>query len=160
MKRSKRFNKTLLLIMIRPYKQTDKEHLLKVFNLNVPKSFDKNEIKDFEEYLEQKAETYLTVEVDNTIVGGTGYYVNEEDKSGRITWIFFDPNYSGQGLGKQSMDYCLSVLSKDKRVEKFIVTTSQLAYKFFEKFGYSNTRIEKNYWGEGLDLYEMEKLNK
>nr|WP_321227098.1 GNAT family N-acetyltransferase [uncultured Psychroserpens sp.] len=144
--------------MIRPYKPTDKEQLLKVFNLNVPKSFDKKEINDFLEYLEQKPETYLTIEVNNTIVGGTGYYVNEKDKSGRITWIFFDPNYSGQGLGKQSVDYCLNVLSKDKRVEKFIVTTSQLAYKFFEKFGYTINRVEKDYWGEGLDLYEMEMI--
>ena len=146
--------------MIRPYKSTDKGNLLKIFSLNIPKFFDKNEINDFEEYLEQKAETYLTIEVDNNIVGGTGYYINENDKSGRITWIFFDPSYSGQGLGKQSVEYCLKLLSKDKRVEKFIVTTSQLAYKFFEKFGYSINRIEKNYWGESLDLYEMEKSNK
>ena len=146
--------------MIRPYKPTDIESLLKIFRFNTPKYFDKNEINDFEEYLEQKAETYLTIEVDNNIVGGTGYYINENDKSGRITWIFFDPSYSGQGLGKQSIEYCLKILSKDKRVEKFIVTTSQLAYKFFEKFDYSINRIEKNYWGEGLDLYEMEKSNK
>ncbi len=145
--------------MIRPYKPTDKESLLKIFSLNTPKYFDKNEIRDFEEYLEQKTETYLTIEVDNNIVGGTGYYINENDKSGRITWIFFDPNYSGQGMGKQAVEYCLKILSKDKRVEKFIVTTSQLAYKFFEKFDYSIKRIEKNYWGKGLDLYEMEKSN-
>ncbi len=145
--------------MIRPYKPTDKESLLKVFNLNIPRYFDKNEINDFEKYLEQKAETYLTVEVDNTIVGGTGYYVNENNISGRITWIFFDPSYSGQGLGKQSVEHCLKILSEDKRVEKFIVTTSQLTYKFFEKFDFSIKRIEKNYWGEGLDLYEMEKSN-
>ena len=143
--------------MIRPYKPTDKGNLLNIFSLNIPKFFDKNEINDFEEYLEQKAETYLTIEVDNNIVGGTGYYINENDKSGRITWIFFDPSYYGQGLGKQSVEYCLKILSKDNKVEKFIVTTSQLAYKFFEKFGYSINRIEKNYWGGGLDLYEMEK---
>lgn len=98
--------------------------------------------------------------MDTTIVGGTGYYVNENDKSGRITWIFFDSNYSGQGLGKQSVEHCLKILSTDKRVEKFIVTTSQFAYKFFEKFGYSITRIEKDFWGKGLDLYEMDKPNK
>jgi ribosomal protein S18 acetylase RimI-like enzyme len=146
--------------MIRPYKPTDKGHLLKIFGYSVPEFFDKNEINDFEEYLGQKAETYLTIEVDNTIVGGTGYYINEEDNSGRITWIFFDPSYAGQGLGKQSVEHCLKILSKDKRVEKLVVTTSQLAYKFFEKFDYSISRIEKNYWGEGLDLYEMEKANK
>ena len=143
--------------MIRPYKPADKERLLKIFSFNTPKYFDKNEINDFEKYLEQKAETYLTIEVDNNIVGGTGYYINENDRSGRITWIFFDPSYSGKGLGKQSVEHCLKILSKDKRVEKLIVTTSQLAYKFFEKFDYSINRIEKNYWGKGLDLYEMEK---
>ncbi len=146
--------------MIRPYKPNDKEDLLKIFSLNTPKYFDKNELNDFEEYLEEKAETYLTIEVDNNIVGGTGYYINKNDKSGRITWIFFEPKHSGQGLGKQSMEYCLELLGKDHRVEKFIVTTSQLAYKFFEKFGYSINRIEKDYWGKGLDLYEMEKPNK
>ena len=77
--------------MIRPYKPTDRESLLKIFSFNTPKYFDINEINDFAAYLEQKAETYLTIEVDNTIVGGTGYYINENDKSGRITWIFFDP---------------------------------------------------------------------
>ena len=75
--------------MIRPYKSADKESLLKIFNLNIPINFDKNEINNFEEYIEQRADTYLTIEVDNNIVGGTGYYINENDKSGRITWIFF-----------------------------------------------------------------------
>lgn len=144
--------------MIRPYKPGDKESLLKIFRLNTPKYFHRNELNAFKEYLEKKPGTYLTIEVDSNIVGGTGYYVNENDKSGRITWIFFDPGYAGQGLGKQSVEYCLKLLSKDDRVEKFIVRSSQLAYKFFEKFGYSINRIDKNYWGKGLDLYEMEKL--
>jgi len=146
--------------MIRPYISSDKEQLLNIFSLNIPEFFDKKELNDFEEYLGQKAETYLTFVADTTIVGGTGYYINEDDKSGRITWIFFDPRYAGQGFGRQSVEYCLKLLSKDIRVEKFIVTTSQLAYKFFEKFDYITTRIEKHYWGEGLDLYEMEKPNK
>tara|TARA_R110001592_G_scaffold90167_1_gene265217 strand:- start:714 stop:1154 length:441 start_codon:yes stop_codon:yes gene_type:complete len=143
--------------VIRPYQPSDKSGLLKVFYLNTPKYFDKSEVDDFEEYLEHNADSYLTIEMNNSIVGGTGYYINENDNSGRITWIFFDPTFSGQGLGKQSVEYCLNLLGKDERVEIFIVTTSQLAYKFFEKFDYRIIRIEKNYWGDGLDLYEMEK---
>jgi ribosomal protein S18 acetylase RimI-like enzyme len=100
----------------------------------------------------------LTIELNNRIVGGTGYYVNSKEKIGQITWIFFDPNYSGKGLGKQSVEYCLKILQKDKKVEKIMVTTSQLAYKFFEKFGFKTIRIEKDYWRKGIDLFEMEMI--
>ena len=143
--------------MIRPYTSTDKEELLRIFALNTPQFFDKKEVQDFEAYLQENASTYLTIEVDNRIVGGTGYYVNKKDKSGRITWIFFDPDYAGQGLGKQAVYHCLELLNNHSNVEKFVVTTSQHAYQFFEIFGFNTYRIEKNYWGEGLDLYEMEK---
>lgn len=78
----------------------------------------------------------MTIEVDNKIVGSAGYFVNESDRSGRITWIFFDPNHSGLGLGREIVEHCIKLLNKDTKVEKLIVTTSQLAYRFFEKFDY------------------------
>ena len=83
--------------MIRPYKPGDKESLLKIFGLNTPKYFHRNELNAFKEYLEKKPGTYLTIEVDSNIVGGTGYYVNENDKSGRITWIFLTQGMQDKG---------------------------------------------------------------
>jgi hypothetical protein len=53
----------------------------------------------------------------------------------------------------------LKIFIKDKKVKKLIVTTSQHSNKFFEKFGYHIIRIVKDYWGKGLDLYEMEQPN-
>lgn len=146
--------------VIRPYQPSDKKHLVKIFNLNTPKYFDKGEVIDFEKYLKQRADTYLVTELNNEIVGGAGYYINNQERSGHITWIFFNPKYSGQGLGREIVAYCLSILENDERVHKFVVTTSQLAYRFFEKFGYSLSRTEKDYWGKGLDLYEIEMLKK
>ncbi|WP_109301447.1 GNAT family N-acetyltransferase [Aquimarina sp. AU474] len=143
--------------MIRPYKTSDKEQLIEVFNLNIPKFFDPKEVLDFKEYLQNHSDTYLTIEYDNKIVGGTGYHIKETDKSGRITWVFFHPNYAGRGLGKKSIDYCLEILKTNQLIEKIVVTTSQLAYAFFEKFGFQLMSIEKNYWGQGLDLYVMEQ---
>jgi N-acetylglutamate synthase-like GNAT family acetyltransferase len=145
--------------MIRPFKEIDKDTLVEIFKLNTPQYFDPKEVNDFIEYLEIHSNTYLTLEHEEKIVGGTGYYVKEEDKSGRITWIFFHPSYSGLGLGRQAVEYCLATLKQNPKVEKFVVTTSQLAYKFFEKFGYKLTKTEKDYWGLGLDLYEMEMPN-
>tara|TARA_B110000093_G_scaffold142221_1_gene153247 strand:- start:155 stop:421 length:267 start_codon:yes stop_codon:yes gene_type:complete len=78
--------------MIRPYRVTDKEHLLKIFNLNTPKCFDKKEICDFEEYLTQNPETYLTVERDNNIVGGTGYYINKMINKVKLLGFFLTQN--------------------------------------------------------------------
>lgn len=124
--------------------------------LNTPDYFDPNEVQDFAEYLEQHASTYLTLIQDQKVVGGIGYFVNKADQSGSITWIFFHPDYQGKGLGKQAVEYCHSILRKDNRVKKFVITTSQVAYQFFETFGYQTIRTEKDYWGDGLDLYEME----
>ena len=152
-------SKELHEMVIRPYKPADKGQLLEIFKSNTPKYFDPKEVRDFENYLKQNGSTYLTIERDNTIVGGTGYYVNEKDNSGSITWVFFNPSYTGKGLGRQSVEHCLAQLRKDRRVEKLVVTTSQHAYRFFEKFGYSLIGTEKDYWGEGLDLYEMEMPN-
>ncbi|HKO82296.1 MAG TPA: GNAT family N-acetyltransferase [Chitinophagaceae bacterium] len=143
--------------MIRSYQIPDKEELVQIFKLNTPKYFDPKEVKDFEEYLVQYGDTYLTIEHDNKIVGGAGYYINSKNKSGHITWIFFHPDFAGLGLGKQTVEYCLTIFKSNPAVEKLVVTTSQFAYKFFEKFGYQLIRTEKDYWGQGLDLYLMEQ---
>ena len=143
--------------MIRPYTELDKTRLLEIFKLNIPQYFDPKELTDFEEYLNQQSDTYLTIEIKDKIAGGIGYYVQESDQSGRITWVFFDPDYSGKGLGRQAVSHCLTILKSNPKVKKLIVTTSQLAYQFFEKFGYHLVKTEKDYWGKGLDLFLMEQ---
>ncbi|WP_299218517.1 GNAT family N-acetyltransferase [uncultured Aquimarina sp.] len=142
--------------MIRPYELHDKKELVEIFNLNTPIYFDPKEVNDFEEYLKQHSATYLVIEYENKIVGGAGYDFQEKDNAGRITWIFFHPNYTGLGLGKKMVERCLSILKLNLALEKVVVTTSQLAYKFFDKFGFILKKLEKNYWGPGLDLYLME----
>lgn len=142
--------------MIRPYQSSDRKTLLKIFGLNTPKYFDPKEANDFEEYLDENGKTYLTVEIDNEIIGGVGYQFTNNNSIGRITWIFFHPDKMRSGLGSEAVTHCLNLFRANPSVKKSIVTTSQLAYKFFEKFGYEVNYVEKNYWGEGLDLYKME----
>ena len=142
---------------IRPYRSSDTPLLMNIFQQNIPKYFDPSEIKDFEEYLAEQPDTYLTIEDNGQIIGGVGYYVKEEDRSGRITWIFFHPDQSRKGHGRTVVEYCLEKLMADDRVQKLVVTTSQHAYLFFEKFGYQVLQTEKDHWGPGLDLYLMER---
>lgn len=142
--------------MIREYRVSDREELLDVFKLNIPKYFDPKEVDDFLEYLDDHGDTYLTIEKDNKIVGGVGYFFNDSDKSGQITWIFLHPEYTDHGLGKQAVKHCITLLKSNSEIVKLVVTTSQLAFRFFEKFGFNLIRTEKDYWGSGLDLFLME----
>ena len=142
--------------MIRPYQPSDKETLVEIFKLNTPTYFDPKEVNDFINYIEHQQDTYLTIEREGKIVGGTGYSINNQKQSGAITWIFFHPDYSGMGLGKQAVEHCLNILKQKPSVKKLVVTTSQFAYQFFGKFGFELIHTKKDFWGPGLDLYEME----
>jgi ribosomal protein S18 acetylase RimI-like enzyme len=65
---------------------------------------------------------------------------------------FFYPGSSRHGVGTKAVEHCLTILKANPTVEKLVVTTSQLAYKFFSKFGYDLVKTEKDHWGKGLDL--------
>jgi ribosomal protein S18 acetylase RimI-like enzyme len=142
--------------MIRPYKDSDKNELIKILELNTPLYFDVLEINDFKEYLDQHSDTYFTVEQDDKIVGGIGYNISENNTIGHITWQFFHPDSAGHGLGNLCVEHCLNILKSNRDLKKSIVTTSQMAFKFFEKFGYKLIRTEEDHWGAGFDLYLME----
>jgi len=144
--------------MIRKYLQEDKEKVLDIFDLNVPKFFDPTEKVELDDYLEKEANTYRVIEIDNAIVGGFGFIIAKDNSEASVTWIFFDPNQTGKGLGKLAVNYCHDLFLNTYNIQKFTIRTSQLANTFFEKFGYKTVYTEKNYWGEGLDLYAMERL--
>lgn len=142
--------------MIRKYEPKDKQELVEIFKLNVPIYFDAKEVSIFEEYLETHGDTYHTIEYENKIVGGNGYNFKDNNSIGEITWIFFHPNYSGFGLGRESVDYCLNLFRSTPNLNKVVVRTSQLANKFFSKLGFELIKTETDYWGLGLDLHLME----
>ena len=143
--------------MIRAYNDSDKAELLEIFRLNTPKNFGPEEIKDFEKYIQLQSDNYSTIEYKGKIVGGVGYEVKSSDASGRITWIFFHPKYTGYGLGKKAVEHCIAILKQKPEVKKLVVSTSQMAFKFFEKLQYKLVRVEKDYWAKGIDLYSMER---
>lgn len=147
-------NKTLV---IRQYLPEDKLKLIELFKLNIPTFFDPKELIDFTNYLEQRTDTYFTLVIEKTIIGGIGNFVCEEDSSGRISWIFIHPHQTGNGYGKQAVDYSLKLLRNNSSIKTLIVETSQHAHEFFSTFGYNLVKKEKDYWGEGLDLYLMEQ---
>lgn len=141
-------------INIRPYHPPDKERLLEILNLNVPKSFAKSEVEDFSFYLDHEIEKYFVAETGNQIVGAGGINYDEDGKTGKISWDFINPDFHGLGIGSALLKYRLEIL-KTEGLETISVRTSQLAFRFYEKHGFVLKEVIKDYWAEGFDLYSM-----
>jgi ribosomal-protein-alanine N-acetyltransferase len=140
---------------IRSYTAADRERVLEILRLNTPEFFDPRERADLEAYLADHAGTYFVVEVEGTVVGSGGYHCSPGGEVGRISWDLFDPAAKGRGHGRALVSMCLDALKSQPGVRTIIVRTSQHAFRFYEKMGFMLTGTTKDYWGVGLDLYEM-----
>lgn len=141
--------------MIRSYTAADKADVIRIFQLNTPTYFAVEEQSDLEGFLEAHADNYWLIEQGGQLAGCGGITFSEDKREGRIAWDFFSPNFQGQGLGKQLTLYRLEQIEQVKTVDTIIVRTSQLAYRFYAKFGFITQEIKKDYWAPGLDLYAM-----
>ena len=141
---------------IRSYEETDRDEVLEVFKLNTPEFFDPNEAEDLRVYLDEFASAYFVMTDGGKIVGCGGYHFEKDGTTGRLSWDFFDPRYKGRGLGRAMITHCLKEIRKKPELKTIAVWTSQLAYRFYAKFGFEMKREEKDFWGPGLDLYLME----
>lgn len=147
--------------MIRTFLEKDRATLIDIFKLNTPKFFDANEQKDFESYLDEYAGYYFVIEQNGVITGGGGLKFQNDKKIVRISWDLLHPDSQGRGLGSELLKYRLNWLvehiGQHANLQKIESWTSQVSFKFYEKFGFGLREIKKNFWGPGLDLYLMEK---
>lgn len=143
-------------LIIREYKAADKPVLLEILKLNIPDYFAESELADYEEYLDHRIERYFVAETGGRVIGAGGINCEADTGMGKISWDFVDPHYRGKGVGKKLLDHRIALLRSMPEVRRITVRTSQLAYVFYEKNGFSLKKVTANYWAEGLDLYEME----
>ena len=143
------------MAIIRIAQKQDFKFLSKIFLLNVPKYFDKKELDDFKKYFNSKnLESYFIIESQGKVVGGGGY-AYENMKTARICWLFIDPNYHGFGFGKKLVNYCITILKNNRRLNVIEVETSNLTYNFYEKLNFKIEYIKKEYQPNNDDLYFM-----
>jgi ribosomal protein S18 acetylase RimI-like enzyme len=67
------------------------------------------------------------------------------------------PEFKNKGLGSEAVEYCIQLLINDNQIKILIVRTSQHAFKFFERQGFTLKEVQQNYWSEGLHLYLMQR---
>ncbi len=142
--------------LIRPYVTQDKSILIDLLRLNTPKYFGIEEENDFILYLENEIESYFVVEENQQIVGCGGINLNLEKRFGIISWGIIHPDFQGQKIGSELLKYRIEFLKRAYDLEKIIVRTSQLVFRFYEKHGFELKEIHRDYWAKDLDMYLME----
>lgn len=148
--------------MIREYSTSDKPKVIKLLQLNTPEYFDPSEDVELIDYLDNNREDYFVVLRKSKIVGAGGINYFPDKNTARISWDMIHPEYQGKGVGKELIQYRISLIkASSKKIELIIVRTSQLTYKFYEKMGFVLEKIEKDFWAKDFDLYQMiMKINK
>ncbi|PVW13566.1 GNAT family N-acetyltransferase [Marixanthomonas spongiae] len=146
--------------MIREYAPKDKSKVVELLRLNIPKFFDASEQKDLEHYLDNEIEDYFVVEENAEIIGAGGINYEPKENVAIISWDIIDPNSQRKGIGGKLMQHRIDWLKDHQHVDSVFVRTSQFTYQFYEKMGFKLEKVEKDYWAQGFDLYQMKLTNK
>lgn len=142
---------------IRAYRPGDRAAVLRLFRLNTPAFFAPAEEADLIRYLDEELEYYFVVESAGAIIGSGGFNFSGDETTGKISWDMLHPDFQGMGIGSSLLKHRLERLQAFDGLERVIVRTSQLAYRFYEKHGFRLTDVAENYWAEGFHLYLMEQ---
>ncbi|MFD2601888.1 GNAT family N-acetyltransferase [Flavobacterium suzhouense] len=141
---------------IRSYTPADDESIITLLRLNMPKYFAQEEEQDLKDYFANHIDRYFVVEDNGNIIGSGGINITNNGKNAALSWDIIHPDYQGKGIGSQLTQHRLDVIKTIKSIENISVRTSQLVYKFYEKFDFVLQEIVKDYWADGIDMYRME----
>lgn len=147
--------KVTMTISIRPYHKRDEQALLNIIQKNVPEFFAAHEVQELQAYLQGHIDQYFVIEDHQTIIGAGGINRYPEEQLASISWDYIDPTYQKKGIGSLLLTHRLTILLNDSSIKRIRVRTSQKAYQFYQRFGFVTHHTQTDFWGEGLDLYEM-----
>lgn len=141
--------------MIRPYHPEDHPALLALFQHLVPEYFAPAEEADYRHYLNHEAEGYFVAETEGRIIAAGG--LNQAPEAGvmRLAWDLVHSQCHGQGWGSQLIQHRLAQLQQRSDIHTIEVRSSQLAYRFYQRQGFTLCQVEKDYWAPGFDLYRL-----
>jgi len=143
-----------MTINFKTYEARDKNACLSLFDANCPDYFAPNERAEYEEFLDENPSDYLLCAANDRIVGVFGIFPEQTGEC-RLNWIMLNPRAQGMGIGSKIMDKAFKQ-AKYLNANIIHIATSQVAYKFFEKFGAVTVKKTQNGWGPAMDKIEME----
>lgn len=151
---------------IRLYKANDRQACLQIFRSNTPTYFAEDELCDFENWLNgqdhgtlayktTQTEKFYIMLIDDAIVACGGFYIPRNENRGNMVWGMVDSVYHKKGFGKILLEFRIHSIKSDNPDVCISLDTTQHSFSFFEKQGFNLTKITHNYYGKGLDRYDM-----
>ena len=145
-------------VVFRPYTPSDLSRCLAIFDGNVPTFFDIDERDDFRAFLQgaDRGEApYLVAELEGSVVASGGLAVASDGTCARLAWGMVDRTRHGEGLGTRLTEARLALARADPRIVELRLDTSRRTTGFYERFGFTVSRIVPDGFAPGLDRHEM-----
>jgi len=153
-------------MIVREYNNSDRQSCITIFQTNTPKFFDSSELADFENWLNGKDENRnsyknnryecFNVVVDNgLVIACGGFYVPVDQPRANMVWGMVHADYHGRGIGKELFSYRINQIKTLYPGYKITLDTTQHTHGFFKKLGFQIDGVQKDFYGKGLDRYDM-----
>jgi len=138
-----------------PYKSLYFNRCLSILKSNTPEFIDKSEESLFINYLSRKGIIYFVLFESRKLIGCGGYGYDNKKNSVILSWGLIHNKFHKMGFGTHLLQYRIKQIVKNYPNSNIILDTSQKTYKFYERFSFSVDNITRNFYGKGLDRYDM-----
>lgn len=148
-------------IQIRQSKSKDLDYLVEIV-ISLPEYFLPQYLDEIEGDI--KKDENLIAQIDDKAAGFINYKVASPDLV-EIQWMAMSPEVQGKGIGSSLMAEFIARMQNQgiKTIELSTIASSddfepyKRTRKFYEKFGFREIRIDKDYYGPGDDRGIMRK---
>lgn len=142
---------------VRPFRPSDRDACLGLFDGNVPRFFSVPEREGFASFLDHDAAAcrYEVIERNGRIVGCGGLAVEPDGITASICWDVIDGSLHGQGLGRRLIEARLKTARSIPGVTRVRLDTSQYTTAFYARFGFETVSVDRDGYASGLDRCEM-----
>jgi len=141
---------------IREYRPTDREGCVSVFETNLPKFFQPEELAEFKQFLEELPGPYLVmVDTEGIVAGCGGYALLDGSETADLCWGMVRQGLHGQGLGRRLTKARIEGARRDLSVSRIALHTSQHTRGFYEEMGFRMTEMRRDGYGPGLHRCDM-----
>jgi len=140
---------------VRPYRASDRDSCLALFDGNTPRFFDPSERVGFAAWLATSAHPYLVIERDGDIVACGGHALDANGTVASLCWGMVAQDVHGQGLGRALTQARLDAISAMPQVAKVTMNTSQHTQQFYARFGFEPVNVTPDGFGPGIDQWDM-----